>query len=305
MDLMAIDILELYKIDMKKLSVVYATRNEEDNIERSLLSVKNIADEIIIFDEHSTDKTTTIARQYGARVYDTKHEDIFHITKQKAIDKAEGEWILQLDADEVVTPALAGEIRSVITMSNFEIQNRKPLNTNDERLFKRHLKLLQSRGEFKDDNGNEIVAFFLPRINMFLGKPLIHGGVYPDGVVRLIKKGKASLPAKSVHEQMKVDGKVAWLFNPLEHWDSPTVFRYLSRLNRYTDLHAEELSNAHLSKSTYHLLQYSLILPIKTFVDRYFVHSGYKDGLYGFVWAFFSAWHFPISYFKFATNKHK
>lgn len=289
---------------MKKLSVVYATRNEEDNIERSLKSIKPIADEIIVFDEHSKDKTTTIARQYGARVYDTNHEDIFHITKQKAIDKAEGEWILQLDADEVVTPGLVAEIKSILSMSNSEIINRKPLNTNDERLFKRHLELLQARGEFVNDRGSEIVAFFVPRINMFLGRPLIHGGVYPDGVVRLIKKGKAHLPAKSVHEQMIVDGQVAWLFNPLEHWDSPTVFRYLSRLNRYTDLHAEELSNTHLTKSTSHLLEYSLIKPLKTFVDRYLIHRGYKDGLYGFVWAFFSAWHFPISYFKFATNKH-
>jgi len=289
---------------MKKLSIVYATRNEENNIERSLMSIKDIADEIIIFDEHSTDKTTIIAKKYGARVYDTNHEDVFHITKQKAIDKAEGSWILQLDADEVVTPALAAEIQSILSMNNSEIINRKPLNNNDERLFKRHLELLQSRGEFHNDNSNEIVAFFVPRINMFLGKPLIHGGVYPDGVVRLIKNGKARLPAKSVHEQMIVDGQVSWLFNPLEHWDSPTVFRYLSRLNRYTDLHAEELSTAHITNSTSQLLQYSLIKPLQTFVERYIIHRGYKDGLYGFVWAFFSAWHFPISYFKFATNKH-
>ncbi len=289
---------------MQKLSVVLATRNEEQNIERCLMSIKEIADEIIIFDEHSTDKTVSIAKKFGAKVFDTDHEEIFHITKQKAIDKAKGEWILQLDADEVVTPSLATEIQKILVMNDTEILNRKPLNSNDERLFEKHLKLLQMRGEFKSSTSAEVVAFFVPRINMFLGHPLIHGGVYPDGVVRLIKKGKAHLPAKSVHEQMVVDGQIAWLFSPLEHWDSPTIYRYLSRLNRYTDLHAHELSQAKLSNSFFSLFRYTCVKPAQTFIDRYFAHRGYKDGLYGFLWAVFSAWHFPIAYFKFATNKH-
>src|SRR3989339_856803 len=96
-----------------RLSVVLATRNEEENIGRCLSSVKDIADEIIIFDEYSTDNTREIAEKYGAKVYLEEHHEIFHITKQKALEKAKGEWILQLDADEVVSRELAKEIVSV------------------------------------------------------------------------------------------------------------------------------------------------------------------------------------------------
>src|SRR3990167_7280112 len=99
-----------------KLSVVLATRNEETNIEACLDSVKNIADEIIVFDENSSDKTREIAKKFGAKVFKVAHQPIFHITKQKAINKASEDWILQLDADEVITPELAGEIKKVINM---------------------------------------------------------------------------------------------------------------------------------------------------------------------------------------------
>ena len=85
-----------------KLSVVLATKNEEVNIVPCLASVKNIADEIIVFDEASTDKTKEIARKMGAKVYNYVHKKNFHETKQKAIEAATGDWILQLDADEQV-----------------------------------------------------------------------------------------------------------------------------------------------------------------------------------------------------------
>lgn len=287
---------------MINLSVVLATRNEESNIGRCLDAVKDIADEIIIFDEGSTDKTLSIVKQYGAKVYSVTHESNFHITKQKAIEAAKGEWILQLDADEVVTKMLREEIMQVIHMTNDDIRKRKPSNEHDAKLFERHLTLLEHRdGRFGNGN-NEVVAFFIPRINMFLGSPLIHGGVYPDGVIRLIKNGYARLPAKSVHEQMEVDGDVAWLFNPLEHWDSPTLHRYIYRLNRYTDLHAQELKDRNVSTSFISLLRFVTYEPFKAFVVRYVLRGGYKDGLYGFAWALFSAWHYPLAYFKYVTE---
>ena len=87
---------------MKKLSVALATYNEEKNIARCLESVKDIADEIVIVDGSSQDKTVEIAKTYGATVHITSNPKIFHINKQKAIDMSKGDWILQLDADEVV-----------------------------------------------------------------------------------------------------------------------------------------------------------------------------------------------------------
>src|SRR3989344_1550657 len=100
---------------MNTLSVVLATRNEEENIGRCLESVKKIADEIILVDENSQDKTIEVAKQYGAKIFLEPHHDIFHITKQKALDKATKDWILQLDADEVVTPELEKEIGQVLS----------------------------------------------------------------------------------------------------------------------------------------------------------------------------------------------
>lgn len=281
-------------IDMK-LSVVLATRNEEKNIARCLESVKPIASELIVFDEYSSDSTREIAEKFGAKVFLEPHHDIFHITKQKAIDAAKGEWILQMDADEVVTPELAKDIVSVVS-------HQSPV-TNHNPLFARHQKLIEERDGPIGKSEGEIVAYFVPRVNMFLGKPLIHAGVYPDGVIRLIKKGKAYLPAKSVHEQMVIDGRVSWLSGDLLHYDSPTLARYLSRLNRYTDLHAQELKSSRLKKNVWSFLQFTILHPTYYFLLRYVRHGGYKDGVNGFLWSFFSALHFPIAYFKYLTNK--
>lgn len=287
---------------MQKLSVVLSTRNEEVNIARCLNSVKSIADEIIIFDEYSTDKTVEIAKKFGAKVFLEPHHDIFHITKQKAIDMAKEKWILQMDADEVITPELAKEISEVINMTNEEILNRRPKSEILQSLFERHQKLIEERDGKIDKDTNEVVAFFIPRRNMFLGKPLIHAGVYPDPAIRLIKKGKAWLPAKSVHEIMKIDGKISWLYNDMDHYDSPTLSRYFMRLNRYTDLHAEELKLEKVSKGANGFIQYVFVKPIFTFFNLFLRHKGFLDGVNGFLWSLFSSWHFPIAYFKYITS---
>lgn len=287
---------------MKKLSVVLATRNEEDNIGKCLDAVKDIAGEIIIFDEYSTDKTRDIAEKYAAKVFLEKHHDIFHITKQKAIDRASGEWILQLDADEIVTPELAEEIIKVLELSDNDILKRRPRDSRKWDLFQRHMEAVEARDGKLGKNDGGVVAFFIPRRNMFLGKPLIHAGVYPDAVIRLIKKGKAYLPAKSVHEQMVLDGQVSWLFSDLLHYDSPTLKRYFARLNRYTDLHSKELDTKNVSKGIRGFTEYVFLRSTLTFFKLYFRHRGYLDGLRGFMWSALSASHYPIAYFKYLTN---
>ncbi|HKC04965.1 MAG TPA: glycosyltransferase family 2 protein [Patescibacteria group bacterium] len=285
----------------KKLSVVLATRNEEGNIGRCLESVKSIADEIIVIDENSIDKTREIAKKYGAEVFLEPHHDIFHITKQKSLEKAKGEWILQLDADEEVTPELSKEIKEVISMSDAQIKNRQGISVREMNRFKKHQSLIEARdGKIGSDSG-EIVAFFIPRLNMFLGRALKYGGVYPDGVIRLIKNGKARFPQKSVHEQIEIDGEVSWLFNNLRHYDSPTFSRYIARFNRYTNLKAQELKLEKVPKNPLFFIHYSLILPIYTFLNIYLRHKGILDGPQGFLWAFFSAMHFPIGYFKYIS----
>lgn len=279
-----------------KLSVVLATRNEEDNIARCLASVAEIADEIIVVDEFSTDKTVEISKKFGAKVYLEPHHDIFHVTKQIALEKAKGEWILQMDADEVVSKKLQSEIIKVVNGDEHHVSPEKV------RLFERHSKIVAERDGKIGKDSNEVVGYFVPRMNMFLEKPLIHAGVYPDGVIRLVKNGKARFPQKSVHEQIELDGAVSWLNNDLLHYDSPSLKRYFSRLNRYTDLHAAEIKKQKLSKNLFSFLTYVLFKPVFTFTSLYFRHRGFLDGVNGFLWSFLSSLHFPIAYFKYVTN---
>ena len=286
---------------MQKLSVVYATRNEEENIARSIASVKNIADEIIVVDENSSDRTREIAQKYGASVSQEPHHDIFHITKQKALEKAKNEWILQLDADEVVTPELSKEIVSTIHVLPAGRQGL-PFTVHNK-LFVRHQKLIEDRDGKIGKTTGEIVGYFIPRRNMFLGKPLVHAGAYPDGVIRLLKNGKVRFPQKSVHEQIELDGEVSWLSNSLDHYDSPNLSRYLFRMNRYTDLYASEMRVQKIKRNILNFIQYCVAKPVYIFLNLYVRHLGFLDGVRGFLWSFFSSLHPLIAYFKYVTNK--
>jgi glycosyltransferase involved in cell wall biosynthesis len=295
----------------KKLSVVIAIRNEQSNIGDCIKSVENIADEIVVVDDGSKDRGAEIAKRMGARVYRHVHKVNFHESKQYAIEKATGDWILQLDADERVTTPLAEEIKAVIAATGDELLSKVISGdrgsglSEKQKLFLRYQNQVRKlKGVVGGDNG-EVVAFFIPRLNFFLGRPLVHAGVYPDGVIRLFKKGKARLPAKSVHELMRVDGRVGWLTNDLEHHESPTLSRYLERANRYTDYTAYEFEKSRLKTDFFNFVKFSLLVPLVYFIKLYFRHGGYKDGMGGFVWSFFSALHFPISFFKYWQKNKK
>lgn len=245
-----------------KLSVVLATYNEAVNVKRCLEAVRDIAFEIIVVDGSSSDETAAIAKTFGAKVIVTTNKPIFHINKQMAIDAAGGDWILQLDADEVVDRELRGEI---------------------EKLLKR---------EDKYD------AYWLKRKNYFLGRWLAKGGQYPDPVIRLFKRGKAYLPQKSVHEQMTVRGEIGEIGGHLLHYNAPTFARYITNANRYTSLTARELKNKKIPVSGKNDLKYLILLPIITFGSLFFRHRGYVDGFPGLVFALFSGLHHALAYMK-------
>lgn len=281
-----------------KLSVVLATHNEEKNLKRCLSSVVGLADEIVIVDGDSTDKTRQIARSFGAKVIKSKNYPIFHVNKQKALEAASGDWILQLDADEVVSHSLACEIKKVIKMTDKEIeayQEKLP----DRRLFVRHQKLLEMRDGRIGKKKGSFAGFFLPRLNFILGKFLRYGGVYPDGVIRLVKRGKAWFPAKSVHEQIVVDGRVGWLGHPLLHYDSPTLQRYLEKNSRYIELLKEEFQRQRLGKNPKEFLVYFFFKPTAWFLKTTLLHKGFLDGIPGIVFSFFSALRFPRAYWRY------
>ncbi len=286
---------------MIKLSVAIATFNEERNIGDCLRSVKAIAGEMVIVDGTSSDRTVEIARELGAKVIVTENPAIFHINKQKSFDLCIGDWILYLDADERVSKKLADEIIEVINMTD-EQRSQYQSKLKGRKLFLRHQRLLEERDGQIGDNDGQINAYFLARLNFFLGKYLRYGGVYPDGVIRLFKKGKAFLPAKSVHEQMVVVGRVGWLENDLMHIDSPNFSRYLQRNSRYIDLLAGELAQQKIGKGLGQWLDYLLVKPISWFLVTQLRHKGFLDGFQGVVFSFFSALRFPRAFFRYITR---
>lgn len=251
-----------------KLAVVLATYNEEKNLKKCLDSVKILADEIIVVDGESTDKTREIARKAGAKVLVAKNEALFHKNKQKAVEAASADWILQLDADEIVPAALAAEITAVI---NEEVT----LN-----------------------------GYYLPRQAFLLGQALKKGGFYPDPVIRLFRRGQGHFPCQSVHEQIEIKGDVGYLKNALIHNAYPDFSEYLRKANTYTSLTAAEMKRQKLAISAQTFITYLVIKPFLIFGSLYFRHLGFFDGFPGFVWAFFSGLHQPIAFIKYWEKVH-
>ena len=183
------------------LSVIIITKNEEHNIRRCLDSVK-WADEIILIDSQSTDKTVEIAMGYGAKIYSPEWRG-YGPAKQEGVKKATGEWILSIDADEEVTPELAEEIKKTLKAEN-------------------------------SYNG-----YLINRHTNFLGKWINHCGWYPDYLLRLFRKESGNFNDALIHEKVEINGKTRELKAELLHYSYPNLETYLERFNRYTTLGAE------------------------------------------------------------------
>lgn len=250
------------------LSVVLATYNEENNIERCLLAIKDLADEIIVVDGSSQDNTRHIAQELGAKVIKTTNKPNFHINKQMAIDAARGDLILQLDADEVVNQELKDFIQHL------------------------HQTLLDK------PNKVDYSAWYLKRKNLFMGRWLKKGGQYPDPVIRLFIRGKAELPQKDVHEQMKVEGSIGWADGHLLHYANPSFEAYLRKFNTYTSFKAKQLETTRLKINLKNDLLYLFIKPCLTFIKLFVRHKGFDDGIPGLIFAVFSGLHHAVAYLK-------
>jgi glycosyltransferase involved in cell wall biosynthesis len=249
------------------ISVALATYNEENNIKRFLDSLDDWVEEIVIADGSSQDRTVSIASTYKkVKIIHTTNKPIFHINKNMAINSCTGDWILQLDADEIVTEELRKEIISIL---------------------------------YKDIKTVKENGFWIKRKNYFLGSFLKKGGQYPDSTIRLYKKGKGQLPCKDVHEQAKVEGMVGILKNDLEHYADTSFSKYLLRHNRYTTLLAQELQQKKVSINFSSFINYYFFKPTWWFLKTYFRHKGFYDGFPGFVFSFYSSLRFPICYTKY------
>jgi glycosyltransferase involved in cell wall biosynthesis len=187
---------------MKKLSVVIITQNEEVNLPRCLESV-NWADEIVVVDSGSTDRTEEIAAGYHARIHQIPWQG-FGAAKQAGVDRAANEWILSIDADEAVSDELAEEIKQVL------------------------------------NGAEQFDGYLMPRRTCFLGRWILHCGWYPDPVLRLFRKSAGQFDGAIVHERVALDGTVGRLKGELLHYSYPNLESYFEKFNRYTTMGAEK-----------------------------------------------------------------
>lgn len=250
---------------MLKLSVIISTYNEENNIEECLESVK-WADEIIVVDSSSKDKTADIAKKFTDKIFisDTKS---FSEKKNFGINKSSGEWILWIDADERVPDALKEEMLQIISSSD-----------------------------------NETEVYKINRKSFFINKFIKHCGWYPDYGIRLFKKQAGiKFTEVRVHEKITYNGNSGKLKNEIIHYTDLTFEHYISKLNSYTTSSALDLFDNGKKSSVSDII----FRPVFTFIKMYFLKLGVLDGYMGLVLCTLSSAHVFVKYSKlyFLTKK--
>ena len=246
------------------LSIVLITHNEEANLPRTLDSVMPLVrdgqGEIVVVDSGSTDRTLEIARAHGAKVFSEPWKG-FAAQKNSVIDKASGDWVLQLDADEALEPQLAEEIAAM------------------------------PRG------ASAMSGYWIPRKNFFLGRWIKHGGFYPDPKLRLVRRGVGRFVEYGAHPTMKVDGRIGRFSHALLHHAYPTLRGYIDHMNSYSSMGADiaaEKGHSHFSVLNI------VARPLLTFIYNYCFRLGFLDGREGLLlhlyhsgyvsWKYAKAW---------------
>ncbi len=232
------------------ISVIILTKNEESNIAACLNSV-SWCDEKIVIDDQSTDNTVEIAKNKGAKVFSRTMGNNFSDQRNYGLEKAQGDWILFIDADERVSSALWYEI-------------------------------MQHTSEAIDD----CIGYYIKRQDTMWGRTLKHGEVGNIVLLRLAKKNTGKWEG-SVHEQWKVRGKTKLLKNSLDHFPHPTVAEFLREISYYTDIRSQELFKKNVKSSWLSIIIY----PKSKFILNYFFKRGFQDGLAGFVFAMMMTLH--------------
>lgn len=234
---------------MPSISVVVITYNEEQNLERCLESVR-WADEIIVVDSFSTDRTVEIARRYTSIVIQHPYDgDIPQ--RERGFSYAKSEWLFYIDADEEVTPGLSREIRESINTPG------------------------ATRG------------YEIPRKVFILGRWIRHGGWYPDHTTRVFRKDSYRPEFAEVHGGFSVVGEKGRLTQDLNHYTYHSIDQYISKMNDYTSL---QVSNKMQNKKRGQISFVKILLsPPSHFFRKYVSNKGYKDGMLGFIIAVLGA----------------
>jgi glycosyltransferase involved in cell wall biosynthesis len=271
------------------LSVVIITYNEEANLGRTLKSVQPLVrdgkGEIIVVDSGSTDRTVEIAKTYGAKVFVEEWKG-YAGQKNSAIDKALGDWILSLDADEEID----SELREVLT--GHVDDKRPPASAAREWC----LTMEHGASDALESLKGEPVGFLVRRRNYFLGRSIRNGGFWPDPKLRLFRRGSGRFENRAVHEDVWVDGLTRTLrYGALLHNSYPTLSDYIDHMNRYSSLGAEMV----VAKGRVRFSVINIVLrPLATFVYNYFFRLGFLDGREGLLLHLYHAVYVSWKYAK-------
>jgi glycosyltransferase involved in cell wall biosynthesis len=253
-----------------RLSVALITLNEEQNLPRTLASIR-FADEVVVLDSGSTDSTIAIAQQFGATV--TAQPWLgFAQQKNAAIERCTGDWVLSLDADEELTPELQRSMQQLLS---------SPAPATN--------------------------AYRIGRRNMFLGRWMRHGGYYPDSKLRLFRREETNgfstprFAEREVHEVLTYDGPIETLDGDLIHHAYPTLSSYIEHMDRYSTLGAQLLiRHKRTSRNIFSFVGNVLCLPLLTIGYNYILRGGFLDGREGLLqhlyhavytsWKYAKAW---------------
>lgn len=238
---------------MVKISVVINTWNEEKNLPRALASIRGFADEIVVVDMESTDATVEIAKKAGAKVYSHKPTGYVEPARNYAINKATGDWILVLDADEELPAGLSKKLRDLAEKP--QPKAGRPLD--------------------------ETAAFYrLPRKNLIFGQWIRHSRWWPDYNIRFFKKGSVFW-SEIIHRVPETHGRGKDLPGQesfaIVHHEYESISQYISRMDRYTNIQAINLVKEGYEFSWRDLLS----KPTGEFLSRFFFGEAYKDGVHG------------------------
>jgi glycosyltransferase involved in cell wall biosynthesis len=283
------------------LSVVIITFNEEANLTRTLASVQPLIaggkGEIIVVDSGSTDRTVEIAKGFGAKVFIEEWKG-FAAQKNSAIDKAAGDWILSLDADEEMELVLGKAIESVLEKWD-EIDayaRSKGYTAHDVHST---FQVWHELDDFKGfDTDLYFDGFLLRRKNYFLGRWIKHGGFWPDPKVRLFRRASGKFENRLVHETPVIAGAMAGIHSgALLHHSYPTFSDYIEHMNRYSSLGAEMVVAKSKGKVPFSAINI-VLRPLATFVYNYFFRLGFLDGREGLLLHLYHAVYVSWKYAK-------
>ena len=239
-----------------KVSAMVITYNEEQNIRRTLAKL-TWCDEIVVVDSYSTDSTVAICKEFGCKVFFKTFEG-YGNQKQYALSKTNNNWVLCIDADEVLTDKLIEEIKEVLA------------------------------------DGKEYAGYYL-RMNMvFLNKEFLHGKESARYFLRLFNKQKGSFTDDKVHERICVNGPVKNLHQTFRHYSYTSLHQYLEKNNRYSTYSAEVAFSKGKSKS---MLAVLFALPFN-FFKYYVIELNCLNGTKGFYWAVLSSYYHFAKYIK-------